>query len=57
MARNFLKVQCKSCNNEQNIFSYAKTEVKCTVCGAVLAKPTGGKAQLVEAEIKEELEC
>ncbi|MBT3408563.1 30S ribosomal protein S27e [Candidatus Woesearchaeota archaeon] len=57
MVKNFLKVQCKECNNEQNIFGYAKSIVKCVVCKNVLAKPTGGKAKLEKAELKEELEC
>ena len=46
MAQNFLKVQCGKCNNEQKIFSKASTDVKCLVCGEVLAKPSGGKAIL-----------
>lgn len=46
MAQNFLKVKCEKCNNEQKIFSKASTDVKCLVCGEVLAKPSGGKAVL-----------
>ncbi len=42
----FLKVKCKSCQNEQIIFSHAKTVVKCQICGEVLAEPAGGKALL-----------
>ena len=57
MVKNFLKVQCKECNNEQNIFGYAKSIVKSVDCKNVLAKPTGGKAKLEKAELKEELEC
>ncbi len=46
MAQNFLKVKCEKCNNEQKIFSKASTDVKCLVCGEVLAKPSGGKSVL-----------
>ncbi len=42
----FLKVRCSKCKNEQVIFEKASTEIKCLVCGEVLATPTGGKAKL-----------
>jgi small subunit ribosomal protein S27e len=41
----FIKVRCK-CKNEQIIFEKASSEVKCLVCGEVLAKSTGGKAEI-----------
>ncbi|AAR39072.1 NEQ219 [Nanoarchaeum equitans Kin4-M] len=41
----FIKVRCK-CGNEQIIFDRASTIVKCHKCGNILAKPTGGKAQI-----------
>ena len=40
----FLKVRCKKCRNEQIVFNKAATVVKCLVCEAVLAEPTGGLA-------------
>jgi small subunit ribosomal protein S27e len=43
----FLKVKCKKCRNEQIIFNKAATEVKCLVCETVLAKPTGGLAEVL----------
>lgn len=46
MSGQFLKVKCSECSNEQTVFSRAATEVKCLVCGATLAKPTGGSAVL-----------
>jgi small subunit ribosomal protein S27e len=46
MARNFLKVECEECGNEQNIYSRASTEIECLVCGESLGVPTGGKAEL-----------
>ncbi len=42
----FLRVKCLDCENEQIIFGYASSEVKCLKCGKVLAKPSGGKARL-----------
>jgi len=46
MAGSFIKVKCEKCKNEQVIFERASTQVKCLVCGEVLAEPTGGKAIL-----------
>ena len=42
----FLEVECKDCGNKQLIFNKASTTVLCQVCGATLAVPTGGKAQI-----------
>ncbi len=42
----FVKVKCPDCGNEQIIFIRASTVVKCNVCGATLAIPTGGKAEI-----------
>ena len=55
MARNFYRAKCDECGNEQVIFSRASTSVECLVCGTVIAKPTGGQAEL-NAEIVEYLE-
>jgi small subunit ribosomal protein S27e len=43
----FLKVKCKKCRNEQIIFNKTATEIKCLVCESVLAKPTGGLAEIL----------
>ena len=51
----FLKVRCKECGNEQIIFERASIVVHCNVCDAVLARPTGGKAEIL-GEILEVLE-
>ncbi|HIQ30373.1 MAG TPA: 30S ribosomal protein S27e [Candidatus Caldiarchaeum subterraneum] len=49
----FLLVVCNECNNKQVVFDSAKIEVKCNVCGAPIAYPSGGKAiitgKIVEA--------
>ena len=47
----FIKVKCK-CGNEQILPEKANMMVKCTVCGATLAKPTGGKAEIIPEIIK-----
>jgi len=52
MPGKFLLVRCKRCKNEQVIFNKASTEVRCLVCGALLAKPRGGKARIKGSIIK-----
>ncbi len=42
----FLKVSCGKCKNEQTIFNKASSNVKCLVCGEILAESTGGKARI-----------
>jgi len=42
----FIKIRCPKCNNEQNTFGKASTEVKCLVCGTPMATPTGGKSKI-----------
>ena len=52
----FLTVKCKDCGNSQTVFNRATTQVNCQVCGATLAKPTGGKASIQEGhEVQGEL--
>jgi len=48
-----IKVKCKNCQNEQIIYSKIATKVKCLKCGEVIALPTGGKGELVNAELVE----
>jgi len=43
----FIRVKCRKCGNEQIIFSHASRDVYCLVCGELLAKPTGGKAEIL----------
>ncbi len=50
----FVRVKCKDCGSEQVIFDRAATVVSCLVCGATLAEPTGGKAD-IKADILEVL--
>ncbi|HEC88678.1 MAG TPA: 30S ribosomal protein S27e [Thermoplasmata archaeon] len=54
MPSKFYKIKCKDCSNEQIVFSKASTMVRCSICGSVLAQPTGGKAE-IKGEILEEL--
>ncbi|MGQ9514199.1 MAG: 30S ribosomal protein S27e [Thermoproteota archaeon] len=42
----FLQVKCPECGNEQLVFSFASIKVKCNICNAILAEPTGGKAKI-----------
>ena len=48
----FLKVKCEKCKNEQTIFSKPASEVKCLVCGEVLAKPKGGKGEIFSNSVE-----
>ncbi len=52
MTSEFYKVKCKDCKNEQVIFEKAASEVKCLVCGSVLAKPGGGRASVQSKILK-----
>jgi len=49
----FLLVKCQKCNNEQIIFNKPAGDVRCLVCGEVIAKSTGGKAEILGEIIKE----
>jgi len=46
----FIKVKCPDCEHEQIIFDHPSTVVRCIVCGRTVAKPTGGKGEIL-AEI------
>ncbi|MHA1859562.1 MAG: 30S ribosomal protein S27e [Candidatus Asgardarchaeia archaeon] len=48
---NFVMVKC-ACGNNQPVFSHAKMEIKCIVCGKALAKPMGGKAKIFGEIVK-----
>ncbi len=41
VGNNFLKIKCKNCGNEQIIYSKISSTVTCSICGSVIAKPTG----------------
>tara|TARA_B100001093_G_scaffold458415_1_gene470815 strand:+ start:1771 stop:1941 length:171 start_codon:yes stop_codon:yes gene_type:complete len=56
MAKNFLKVTCKDCGSEATIYSRATSVISCTVCGATLSIPSGGKANLIGCTVLEALE-
>ncbi|MCL5788621.1 MAG: 30S ribosomal protein S27e [Candidatus Marsarchaeota archaeon] len=43
----FLEVKCTGCGNQQTVYSHSARVVKCRVCGAELAKPTGGEAEIL----------
>lgn len=48
----FVRVRCNQCGNEQIIFDHASIEVRCLVCGNLLARPTGGKAEILGTIVK-----
>ncbi len=56
MAGGFIKVSCRDCGNESIMFDRAATVVNCSVCGATLARPAGGRANLVGGTLVEHLE-
>jgi small subunit ribosomal protein S27e len=53
---NFIRVRCRKCNNEQDIFGSPVNKVTCNVCGALLAEPSGGKAKLRDSDVQVVLE-
>jgi small subunit ribosomal protein S27e len=48
----FWLVKCPDCSSEQAVFSRPATIVNCSVCGATLATPTGGLANLRAERLK-----
>ncbi len=42
----FIRVKCPDCGNEQIVFSHATNAVRCNICAATLAEPSGGKAEI-----------
>ena len=52
MPGSFVRVACPDCEHEQVLFDRAATEVACAVCGATLARPTGGKAALAGTPVE-----
>lgn len=51
----FFKVKCADCGNTQTIFSKSDTKISCNVCGATVAIPRGGKAD-IKGEIIERID-
>jgi len=52
--KNFVKIKCSDCENEQTTFKRVSSSVDCMVCGARLVEPTGGDSDF-KGEIIEEL--
>ncbi len=50
--KDFIRVRCPDCGNEQMLFSKSNTVILCLVCGTTLAKPTGGRCK-IEGEVIE----
>ena len=51
-----LRVNCRDCGHEAIIFDRASTQISCSICGSTLARPAGGKAELVGSTIVDVLE-
>ncbi|MCS7144943.1 MAG: 30S ribosomal protein S27e [Archaeoglobaceae archaeon] len=49
----FVRVKCPDCEHEQVIFDHPSTVVKCIVCGRTIAKPSGGKGEILVEVVKE----
>lgn len=43
----FLLVVCPNCGRTQVVFSHATFPARCHSCGALLVRPTGGKAEIL----------
>jgi small subunit ribosomal protein S27e len=56
MSGQFIKVSCRDCGNEAIIFNRPASVISCAICGATLARPAGGKADLVGSTVLESLE-
>lgn len=50
LEKSFVKIKCPDCGSETVTYIRASTEVKCQICNATIAKPTGGKI-VVNGEI------
>lgn len=44
---NFLSVQCTECEEKRVIFSHTATDIYCKSCGQLIAKKTGGRANIL----------
>ena len=51
----FLRVKCQDCGNVQTVFDRSTTKVGCSVCGATMVNPRGGKAD-IKGEILERVD-
>ncbi|MDK2795018.1 MAG: small subunit ribosomal protein S27e [Archaeoglobaceae archaeon] len=49
----FIRVKCPDCEHEQVIFDHPSTLVKCLICGRTIAKPSGGKGEILVEIVKE----
>ena len=43
-----MDVKCPGCYAISTIFSHSQTPVKCSGCGTILCRSTGGKVRLTE---------
>jgi len=51
----FVRIECKHCGFDQILFTRATTKIKCFECRKVLTIPKGGKCELVNSKVVEDL--
>ena len=51
----FVRVQCPECKNVQTIAGKPSSQIKCVICGYVLAAPQGGKT-VIKAQVEKILD-
>jgi len=49
----FVRIVCPDCSNEQITYSRISSEVHCLICGALLARPTGGILSTISETVEE----
>lgn len=53
LGNKFVKIKCPDCNNEQVTYTRISSEIQCSVCGATIAKPTGGTFSTVSETVED----
>jgi small subunit ribosomal protein S27e len=49
----FVKLKCPDCSNTQVTYTKISSVVQCNVCGATIARPTGGTMETLSEEVEE----
>ncbi|HET6730441.1 MAG TPA: 30S ribosomal protein S27e [Nitrososphaeraceae archaeon] len=44
---NFIQIQCDQCDEKRIVFSHATVDIYCKKCGAMLARRTASKAEIL----------
>lgn len=51
----FVRIKCKHCGFDQVLYTFATTRIKCFNCECFLSIPKGGKCEITDGKITEEL--